>query len=119
MSDYKNEYQKFADSAVRGREKDEAFGRLRLGVFWGVAGALAIFLTRVLKDQFTPPRWMVMAMVGMAPLAVIVLIVNYIRMPNEYKASAPALMMGFVTLLGAGATIALAKFFDLFQIISP
>jgi hypothetical protein len=117
MTDYKHEYQKYADSAVRGRAAEEGFGRLRLGVFWGVIGGLGIFLTHMLN--YTPPRWMAMAMVGAAPIAVILLIVNFIRLPNDCKASAQALMIGFITLLGAGATIALANFFEIFKIISP
>jgi predicted cobalt transporter CbtA len=118
MTDYKNEYQKFADDAVRSREKEEGFGRLRLGVFWGVAGSLAVFLTHMLKLE-PLPRWVAIAIVATAPLAVIVLIVNFIRLPNVHKASPQAIMIGFLTLVGAGATIALANYFELFKIISP
>lgn len=116
MTDYKNEYQKYADSAVRERAKEEGFGRLRLGIFWGVVGGLGIFLTHMLN--YTPPKWMAMAFVGAAPVAVVLLIINFIRLPNEHKASAQALMIGFLTLIGAGATIAMANFFDIFKIIS-
>lgn len=117
MTEYKNEYQKFADSAVRERAREEGFGRLRLGVFWGVVGSLAIFLLHMLN--YTPPRWMAMAIVGTAPLAVVLLIINFIRLPNDHKASAQALLVAFITLAGAGATFALAHVFDLFKIISP
>lgn len=118
MTDYKNEYQKFADSAVRAREKDEGFGRLRLGVFWGVVGSLAIFLLHMLK-MLPPSKWVAIAIVGTAPLAVVLLIVNFIRLPNEHKASPQAILIGLVTLIGAGATIAMARAFDLFKAISP
>lgn len=117
MTEYKNEYQKFADSAVRARELEEGIGRLRLGVFWGVAGSLAIFGSHL--AGYTPPRWMAMAIVGTAPLAVLLLIINFIRLPNAAKASAQALLISFITLIGAGATIALANYFKLFQIINP
>lgn len=117
MSDYKNEYQKFADSAVRSREQEEGFGRLRLGIFWGVVGGLAIFLLKML-NMLPPHKYLAMAIVATAPLAVILLIVNYIRLPNDCKASAQAIMIGFVTLIGAGATLALARYFDLFKAIS-
>ena len=117
MTEYKNEYQKFADSAVRERAKEEGIGRLRLGIFWGVAGSLAIVGSHL--AQFTPPRWLAMAMVGTAPLAVLLLIINFIRLPNDIKASAQALMISFITLIGAGATIALANYFQLFKIINP
>ena len=120
MSEYKNEYQKFADSAVRTREMEEGFGRLRLGVFWGVLGPLSIMATRAMG--FKPPempRWMAIAMVVTAPLAIVMLIINFIRLPNEHKGSAQAIMISLITLAGAAATITLAKLFDLFAIISP
>lgn len=117
MSDYKNEYQKFADSAVRGRAKEEGYGRLRFALFWGVVGPLAIFVSHVLNFELT--KWMAIGVVATAPLAFLLLIVNYIRLPNEEKASAQALIIGFGTLVGAGATIALAHVFDLLKVISP
>lgn len=118
MTDYKNEYQKFADSAVRERAREEGLGRLRLGIFWGVIGSLAILGTHF--TGFEPvPRWAAMAIVGSAPLAVVLLIINFIRLPNEVKVSSTALMISFITLIGAGATIALAIHFGIFSIISP
>jgi hypothetical protein len=48
-----------------------------------------------------------------APLAIITLIINFIRLPNDSKASAPALLISLLTLVAAGATIALAKLFEL------
>ena len=117
MTEYKNEYQKFADSAVRERAKEEGLGRLRLGIFWGVAGPLAVFLLHMIK--FTPPRWMAMAIVGTAPLAIVLLIINFIRLPNEVKGTAQALLIAFITVIGAAATITLATMFDLFKIITP
>jgi hypothetical protein len=118
MSTYKNEYQKFADSAVNARLKEEGFGRLRLGVFWGVIGPVGIILTRILELK-PPPKWMAMALVATAPLAVVLLIINFIRLPNEYKGSAQAILIGLVTLIGAAATVTLSKLFDIFTVISP
>ncbi len=118
--EYKHEYQKFADSAVMARAREEGFGRLRLGVFWGVVGPLAIMLTRAL--DFKPPnmpKWMALAIVATAPLAIVMLIINYIRLPNESKGSSQAIMIGFITIAGAAATITLSKLFDIFSVISP
>ncbi len=115
MTDYKNEYQKYADDAVRGREKEEAFGRLRFSMFLGLAGPLLIFLLRVIKLE--PQKWMIMGIAAAAPLAIVLLIVNFIRMPNVHKSSPQALLIGLVTLVGAGANIALLKALDLFQLI--
>ena len=107
MTEHKHEYQKFADSAVRARLRDEGFGRLRLGLFWAAVGPLGIFLSRVLHIDLQ--RWMAIAIIGSAPLAIVLLIVNFIRLPNEAKGSAPAMMILFLTIVGAGATLALAN----------
>jgi hypothetical protein len=110
MTEHKHEYQKFADSAVRARLREEGFGRLRLGLFWAFAGPLAIFLTRVL--HFDLQRWMAIAIIACAPLAIVLLIVNFIRMPNESKASPTTLMILFLTIIGAGANLALANILE-------
>jgi hypothetical protein len=118
MTDYKNEYQKFADSAVRDRAREEGLGRLRLGVFWGVIGGLIIFGCNM--TGFTPPpRWLAMAAVGAAPLAILLVIINFIRLPNESKASPTALLICLITLIAAGATITLALHYGWFKIINP
>jgi hypothetical protein len=113
MSDYKHEYQKYADDAVRGRYREEAYGRLRFAMFLGFAGVLGCFLIHLL--HFDPPHGMVMAIVALPPLSIVLLIVNYIRVPNDAKASVPALLTSFLTLLGAGATLALAKFWEIWK----
>jgi len=118
MSNQKNnEYHKFVDSAVMNRAQEEGFGRLRVGLFLGWLGALAIFGTHM--AAFEMPRWMAMGAVGAAPLAILLLIINYIRLPNEVKASAQALMVCLLTLVGAGATIFLAAHFQVFKTINP
>lgn len=116
MSNYKNEYQKYADDAVRGRASEEGFGRLRLSLFLGLAGPLAILLLRVTKVE--PQKWMIQGIAGAAALAVILLIINFIRLPNQDKASAQALLISLVSLVGAAANIALLKALDLFPILS-
>jgi|SRR5579859_1755890 len=117
MTDYKNEYQKYADNAVRTREREEGMGRLRFCLFLAAAGPLAIIALHLLK--FEPQRWMAIGIVGLAPLAIILLVVNFIRLPNDAKASAPALLISLLTLVGAAATLAMAKMADLTKLISP
>jgi hypothetical protein len=117
MNNNKNEYHKFVDSAVMNRAREEGFGRLRVGLFLGWLGALAMFGTHMAK--FDMPRWMAMGAVGAAPLAIVLLIINYIRLPNEAKASGQALMVCLLTLVGAGATIFLAAHFEVFKTITP
>ena len=117
MTDQKNEYNKFVDSAVMARAREAGFGRLRLGVFWGVAGPLAMFGMHMAK--FETPRWLAMALVATAPLAIVLLIINYIRLPNEHKGSPQALMICLITIVGAMANIALATHFGIFKTITP
>jgi len=119
MTDYKNEYQKFADRATKDRASEEGFGRLRLGVFWGVAGPLVMGGMYLSKLFMPPPRWLAMGIVATAPLAIVLLIINYIRMPNDSKLSPTTLMICLITLIGAAANIAVASYLDFFKIISP
>jgi hypothetical protein len=111
MTDYKNEYQKYADKAVKDREREEGFGRLRLSVFLAAAGPMANFLAHVTHFEIGQ-RWMALALIGLAPLSVVLLIINYIRLPNDAKASGPAILILFMTLLGAGANFALANILE-------
>lgn len=106
--EYKNDYQKFADSAVRSRERDEGIARLRTSIFIAVLGPMAIILSRVLHFTFDQ-RWMAVAIVASAPLAVVLLIINYIRLPNDAKASPVAIGILLGTLVCAGATLAMAN----------
>ena len=111
MTDYKHEYQKYADKAVKDREREEGLARIRTSVFLAVVGPLANFLAHVLHFNIEQ-RWMALGIIGTAPLAVFLMIVNYIRLPNEAKASAPAIMCLFLTLIGAGANFALANILE-------
>ena len=111
------EYKKFVDSAVMARAREEGFGRLRLGVFWGVAGPVAMIGMHLAK--FEAPRWLAIALVATAPLAIVMLIINYIRLHNDFKGSAQALTISVVTVIGAAANIALANYFQLFKTITP
>lgn len=115
MTDYKNEYQKYADDAVRSREREEGLGRLRFCLFLAAAGPLAIVLLHLTK--FEPQRWMAMGIVGSAPLAILMLIINYIRVPNDIKASPTTLILAMLTLLGAGAGLAMAKISNLTKLL--
>lgn len=113
MTDYKHEYQKYADDAVRSRNREEGFGRLRFSLFLGVAGPLACFLVHL--TEFNPPDWMSKGILALSGLAVITLIINYIRLPNSSKASASALLISLATLVAAGANLAVAKMWGIWK----
>jgi hypothetical protein len=112
MTEHKHEYQKFADSAVRARLREEGFGRLRLGLFWGAVGPLAIFLTRVLHIEIQDKRWLAIGIVASAPIAIVLAIVNFVRMPNEAKGSPSTIMILLLSIIGAAATLALANIIE-------
>jgi hypothetical protein len=113
VTDYKHEYQKYADDAVRSRDREEGFGRLRFNLFLGVAGPLACFLVHL--TEFNPPDMMAKGILALSPLAVILLIINFIRLPNASKASASALLISLGTLAGAAANLALAKMWGIWK----
>jgi hypothetical protein len=116
MTDYKNEYQKYADDAVRGRAKEDAYGRLRFNLFIAAAGPLAIIALHLLK--FEPNKIIAMGIIGTAPLAVVLLIINFIRVPNELKATPFVLLVSLATLVASGATLAMAKVSELTKYVS-
>ncbi len=111
MKDDPNEYLKFKDEAVRSREREEAISRLRMAAFLAFLGPLTIGLQRAFA--FELQKWMVYGILGSAPLAIVVLIVNFIRVPTDSKTSPPVLMVGFLTLIGVVATFVLATYFHL------
>jgi hypothetical protein len=110
-----NEYQKFADDAIRSREREEGFGRLRFSLFLAALGPLAMGVIKV--AHFEPAKWMAYGIVGCAPLSILLLITNYIKLPNDSKMATSAFMIAFLTLLGAGLTLFLAKMTGLTQLI--
>jgi hypothetical protein len=109
--DNRHEYHKFADSAVRAREDEEGMGRLRMALFWAVIGPLACTAIRILKLE--PPRAAVWGILATIPLSVLLLLLNYIRLPGRLKFSGSALTIVFGTLACAGATFALYNVFSL------
>lgn len=109
--DRRHEAHKFADDAVRAREDEEGYGRLRTAVFWAGLGPLAIGAIQILK--LTPPKLAVHGILATIPLAILFLIVNYIRLPGRIKTSGQTLMMVLMTLVGAGATFGLFLAFSL------
>ena len=109
--DKRHEAHKFADSAVRSREDEEGFGRLRMAVFFGALGPLACGAIKFMS--LTPPKQAVWGILATIPASLLLLIMNYIRLPNRLKASGQALTMAFTTLAAAGATFVLYHLFSL------
>lgn len=107
----RHEAHKFADSAVRAREDEEGYGRLRMALFVGMLGPLACAAIKFMS--LTPPKQAVWGILATMPASILLLIMNYIRLPNRLKAGASALTMLFMTLASAGATFVLYHLFSI------
>jgi hypothetical protein len=110
-SDRRHEAHKFADDALRSREDEEGYGRLRMALFWAAVGPLGCGAIKVL--DLAPPRYVVHGLLATIPLSILVLIINYLRLPNRIKTTGQALSMVFMTLLAAGATFVMYSAFSL------
>jgi hypothetical protein len=108
----KHEYQKYADEQSRNRELSEAMGRLRLALFVAAVGPMACVLLHLL--QFTPEgnnlRYGILATI---PAALLLLIINYARLPGASKLSSKALGVLGLTLGLAASTYLVARMFSL------
>jgi len=108
----KNEYQKYADDQVRARELGEAMGRLRLAVFVAALGPMSCVLLHLM--QITPEgnniRYGILATI---PAALLLLIINYARLPGASKLSKTAVGVLALTLGLAASTYLVARMFSL------
>ncbi len=114
MSDsdrFKNDYQKYADQQVRDREHGDAMGRLRLAFFVAVLGPGAFGLMHTIG--FVPPNMIRYAVLATIPLALILLVVNFVRLPGNAKGSSQAVGVLIFTLLAAAATFPVGRLFSL------
>lgn len=111
MNKYVYEAHRYADEGAREREQEEVYGRLRLALFWGFLGLMAITVVKAI--HFAPPQWLAWVIIGTAPIAVIVFVVNYLRLPTDCKLEGSVLVMGFITLSLAAGTTALTRIFSL------
>jgi|SRR5579862_6692650 len=117
MSNYVYEAHRYADEGAQRRAREEAYGRLRLAVFWAFLGTTAV--TVAITTHYAPPKWLAWAIFGTVPMAISVFVVNYLRLPTASKGELSALVMGFITLSFAAATTVLAHTFSLFTPGSP
>lgn len=108
---FKHEYHKFADDQVRDRELGEALGRLRMAVFVAALGPGACIVFNTIK--FDPPNLLRYGILATMPLALFLLIVNFVRLPAKSKGSVTAVIIILITLLAVGATYPLAAHFSL------
>ena len=106
---FKQDYHKFADRQVNDRAEGDAMGRLRLAVFVGALGPGAAIVLHTIK--YEPSSFIRTAMILTIPVALLLLIVNFIRLPGKTKSTPAALTIVLITLACAGATFPLVKTF--------
>lgn len=108
---FKNEYHKFADDQVHNREDDEGTGRLRLALFIAALGPGAAILFHTIK--FEPPTMLRWGMLASAPLSIVVLILNFARLPARMKGAKSSITILIMTLVAAAAAYPAARYFSL------
>ena len=104
---FKADYHKFADRQTDDRTEGDAMARLRLSLFVAALGPGSIILAHTLKYQASP--FIQKFILGTIPVSLILLVVNFIRLPNKTKGTAPALTITLMTLAAAAATYPLFK----------
>jgi hypothetical protein len=105
------DFRDYVQDAVRDRAVQEGIARLRSSMLVAAIGPLALLAFGLL--EYRPGetlRWLTLAM---APLAVVLLGINYLRLPGRAKLSGRAFLISLVTLAFAGATLPLARLYSL------
>ncbi len=95
-------HDKYADQSVRDRLLEDSIARLRGALFTAAIGPLAIGAFYFMKYQ--PPAWMKVAVVATAPLAFLLLMISYFRIPGAGKTTGRAVRILLLTLALAIAT---------------
>jgi hypothetical protein len=108
------EFEKFKDEAVRARELDEALARLRTSLFVAALGPAAIGAAWALEALPFGRREIAWGVLATVPLAGLLFVINYFRLPAEGKVSRAALSILLLTAAAAAGTLILAGRFSIF-----
>lgn len=108
---FRKDYHKFADDQVHNREDDSAIGRLRVALFLAALGPGAAILFHTIK--YDPDRFIKFGMLATIPLAIVLLIVNFIRLPNRVKGRPATITIVLMTIAAVVATFPVARLFSL------
>ena len=106
---FKKDYHKFADRQVDDRTFAEGIGRLRMAAFIAVVGPGATILLHVTKSEMT--NFFRNGILVTIPLSILLLIINFIRLPGKAKGSPIAFSILLVTLAAAASTYPLLRAF--------
>jgi len=108
---FKNEYHKFADQQVHNREDNDAIGRLRLALFVAALGPGASILLHTIG--YDPARVIRIGILATMPIAIVLLIMNFIRLPGRVKGSKATITIIIMTVVAVCATFPVARHFSL------
>ena len=106
---FKHDYHKYADQQVNDRAHGDAMGRLRLSAFVAAIGPGACILMHTIK--YEPSSLIRNGVILTIPVALILLVVNFIRLPAKAKGSPVAVSILLITLLASAATYPLVRAF--------
>ena len=108
---FQHDYHKFADDQVRNRELGESMGRLRMALFVAALGPGTSIILHTIN--YDPANFVKYLILGTIPLSLLLLVVNFIRLPGKSKGSAQAIFILMTALLCAAATFPIAQHFSL------
>lgn len=101
------DYKKYADDAVKSRADNEGLGRLRMSTFIAMLGPLAIGACKALS--LTPSANIKYGIIATGPVAILLLIINYLRLPGPVMVSVKAFGIALSTFVLAIATWFIAR----------
>jgi len=104
---FKHDYHKFADQQVSDRAHGDAMGRLRLALFVAALGPGSLILIHTIK--YSASGFIQKAILATIPVSLLLLVINYIRLPGKAKGSTTAVTILLMTLAAAAATYPLFK----------
>lgn len=113
MSEPRNpDYHKYADDQVRNRELEDSIGKLRLALFLAALGPAVLILSKIMA--FGLPKIAKFGILATAPLGLLLMVVRFIQVPSEHKATKTPLTILVLTVAAAIATFILARKFSMF-----
>lgn len=105
-------FHKFEDEAVRIRAVEEAQGRLRTSLFVGMVGPILVGIAHLFdKLGSTPWGWMQFVAYASAPLGFLLMLINWIRVPEFGKFNKQTVTLVFITILACASTVPLILMF--------
>lgn len=106
------EFEKFKDEAVIFREREAAVASMSFSTFISAIGPMGIGLLAVTKSLPTGAvvAWIILAS---SPLGILLTLINWMRVPADFRTAKPILKPLLISLVAAAATWVLVGLFPL------